>query len=41
MERLEEIYKRGVLDMDGVTHEYMIKEVLQKEKIRGRAGRRA
>lgn len=41
MERLEEKYMRWVLEVEGRTPWYMIKEELQEEKLRGRVGRRA
>lgn len=41
IERLEERYMRWVLGVDGMTPGYMIREELQREKIKGRAGRRA
>lgn len=40
MERLEERYLRWVL-LDGRTSGYMVREELQKKKLRVRAGRRA
>lgn len=41
LERLEERYLRWVLEVDGRIPDYMVREELQKEKLRGRAGRRA
>lgn len=41
MGRLEERYLRWVMRVAGVTPRYLIKEKLQREKIRSRAGRRA
>jgi hypothetical protein len=41
IERLEERYLRWVLGVDGRTPGYMVREELQREKLRGRAGRRA
>lgn len=41
MERLEERYMKWMLGMDNRTPGYMLKEELQREKLRGRAGRRA
>lgn len=41
IKRLEERYMRWVLEVDGLTPEYMIKEELQREKIRNRAERKA
>lgn len=40
-ERLEERYLRWVLGVDGRTPRYMVREELQREKLRGRAGGRA
>lgn len=36
-----EIYEVGILGVGGRTPGYLIREELQREKIRGRAGRRA
>lgn len=41
MERLEERYLRWVLGVDGRVPGYMIREKLQRDKLRGIAGRRA
>jgi len=41
MEKLEERYLRWVLDVDRGTPGYLVREELQREKLRGRAGRRA
>ncbi|XP_024868799.1 calcium-binding and coiled-coil domain-containing protein 2-like [Temnothorax curvispinosus] len=40
MERLEERYLRWVLGVDRRTPGYLVREELQREKLRGRAGRR-
>lgn len=41
MEKLEERYLRWVLKMDRRTLDYLVREELQKEKLKKRAGRRA
>src|SRR5436190_13640875 len=41
MEKLEERYLRWVLGVDGRTPGYMVREELQREKLRTRAGKRA
>lgn len=41
IDRLEERYLRWVLRMDGRTPEYLVREELQREGLRGRTGRRA
>lgn len=41
IEKLEEKYLRWVLGVDSKTPEYMVREELQRDKLRGRAGRRA
>nr|XP_012219031.1 PREDICTED: DNA ligase 1-like [Linepithema humile] len=41
MEKLEERYMKWVLGVDGRTPEYVIREELKREKLRGRAGKRA
>lgn len=41
MEKLEERYLRWVLKMDRRTLGYLVREELQKEKLKKRAGRRA
>lgn len=41
LKRLEEKYMRWVLEVEGRTPWYMIKEELQGEKLRGGVGRRA
>jgi len=41
MERIEERYLRWVLGVDARTPGYMVREELQREKLRGRMGRRA
>lgn len=41
IEVLEERYLRRVLGVEGRTPGYLVREELQREKLRGRAGRRA
>lgn len=41
MEKLEERYLRWVLGVDRGTPGYLVREELQREKLRGRTGRRA
>lgn len=41
MEKMEERYLKWVLRMDRKTLEYLVREKLQKDKLRERAGRRA
>lgn len=41
MEKMEERYLKWVLGMDKRTREYLVREKLQKDKLRERAGRRA
>lgn len=41
MEKMEERYLKWVLGMDRRTREYLVREKLQKDKLRERAGRRA
>lgn len=41
MERVEERYLRWVMGVDGITPGYLIREKLQREKIRSRASRKA
>lgn len=41
MKKLEERYLRWVLKMDRRTPGYLVREELQKEKLKERAGRRA
>jgi len=41
IERIEERYLRWVLGVDTRTPGYMVREELQREKMRGRMGRRA
>lgn len=40
IERIEERYLRWILGMDNKTPEYMVREELQRDKIKGRAGTR-
>lgn len=41
MEKMEKRYLKWVLGMDRKTLEYLVREKLQKDKLRERAGRRA
>lgn len=41
MEKMEERYLKWVLRMDRRTREYLVREKLQRDKLRERAGRRA
>jgi len=41
MEKIEERYLRWMLDVDRRTPGYLVREELQREKLKGRAGRRA
>lgn len=41
MEKMEERYLKWVLGMDRRTREYLVREKLQRDKLRERAGRRA
>lgn len=41
MERMEKRYLRWVFGVDRRTPGYLVKEELQRDKLRGRAGRRA
>lgn len=41
MEKLEGRYLRWVLELEGQIPEYMVREELQRDKIRGRTGNRA
>lgn len=41
MEKMEERYLKWVLGMDRRTREYLVREKLQKDKLREKAGRRA
>ncbi|KYN16544.1 hypothetical protein ALC57_11205, partial [Trachymyrmex cornetzi] len=41
MERLQDRYSRWVLGVEGRTPGYMIREEIQREKLRGRAGKKA
>lgn len=41
IERLEERYIRWVLGVDSRTSEYMVREEMQREKVRVRTGKRA
>lgn len=41
MEKMEERYLKWVLGMDRRTREYLVRENLQRDKLRERAGRRA
>ena len=41
MEQIEERYLRWVLEVEARTPRYLVREELQREKMRGRAGRRA
>lgn len=41
MEKMKERYLKWVLGMDRRTREYLVREKLQRDKLRERAGRRA
>lgn len=41
MEKLEERYLRWILGVDARTQGYIVREVLQREKLRRKAGSRA
>lgn len=41
MERLKERYLRWMLEVNRKTPSYLVREELQKKKVRGRAGKRA
>lgn len=41
MEKMEERYLKWVLGMDRRTREYLVREKLQRDKLRETAGRRA
>lgn len=41
MERMEEKYLRWILEVEGRTLWYLVREELQRYKLRGTAGRRA
>lgn len=41
LERLQERYLKWVLGVEGRTPDYMVREELQREKLKSKAGRRA